>query len=274
MLNVINQANVWSPMMVANQQIGMLNYPIINTAINTAVLKPERVQRVKVANDMTVYETSIWIWTLGYNHGWLLAEWYSKRFEENHIDGNILPSLSLQMLEQNLGIKNPTHRMMIKSAIDYLFPSNKQEQLKAPIEIGFEDKRQGIVASNEELKSINSEMCTPCGSVDGMSESGFSTNSSSSGDSPMNSTIPVRVRRSIVKKLVRFKVLKTLKVRAGVSLKDRKIGVLKKDKIVSMNQVDGRRARVIFEDKAPAISGWVSLNSETGSPYLEPLEYA
>jgi len=258
--------------MVANKQIGMLNYPIINTAINTAVLKPECVQRVKVANDMTVYETSIWIWTLGYNHGWLLAEWYSKRFQENHIDGNILPSLSLQMLEQNLGIKNPTHRMMIKSAIDYLFPSNKQEQLKAPIEIGFEDKRQGIVASNEELKSINSEMCTPYSSVDGMSESGFSTNSSSSGDSPMNNTIPVRVRRSIVKKLVRFKVLNTLKVRAGVSLKDRKIGVLKKDKIVTVNQEDGRRARVIFEDKAPAISGWVSLNSETGSPYLEPLE--
>lgn len=272
MLNVINQANVWNPMMVATQQIGVLSYPIISNPIKTAVLKPERVQRVKVANDMTVYETSIWIWTLGYNHGWLLAEWYSKRFEENHIDGNILPSLSLQMLEQNLGIKNPTHRMMIKSAIDYLFPSNKQEQLKAPIEIVFEEKRQGIVASNEELESINSEMCTPRGSVDGMSESGFSTNSSSSGDSPMNSTIHGCDRRSIVEKHVRFKVLKTLKVRAGVSLKDRKIGVLKKDEIVSVDQVDGRRARIIFEGKAPSISGWVSLNSETGSPYLKPME--
>jgi len=270
MFNVIDQANVWNPMMVANQQIGMLNYP----TISTAVLKPERVQRVKVANDMTVYETSIWIWTLGYNHGWLLAEWYSKRFEENHIDGNILPSLSLQMLEQNLGIKNRTHRMMIKSAIDYLFPSNKQEQLKARIEIGFEEKRQGIVASNEELESINSEMCTPRGSVDGMSESGFSTNSSSSGDCPMNSTIHGCDRRSIVEKHVRFKfkALKTLKVRAGVSLKDRKIGVLKKDEIVSVDQVDGRRARIIFEGKAPSISGWVSLNSETGSPYLKPME--
>jgi len=272
MLNVINQANVGSPVMVANKQIGMLNYPIINTAINTAVLKPECVQRVKVANDMTVYETSIWIWTLGYNHGWLLAEWYSKRFEENHIDGNFLPLLSLQILEQNLGIENPTHRRMIKSAIDYLFPSNKQEQLKAPIEIGFEDKRQGIVASNEELESINSEMCTPGGSVDGMSESGFSTNSSSSGDSSMNNTIHVRERRSIVKKHVRFKVLKTLKVRSGVSLKDQKIGVLKKGEIVTVNHVDGRRARVICEDRAPAIPGWISLNSETGNPYLKPLE--
>jgi len=258
--------------MVENQQMGMLNYPIINTTIKTAMLKPEPLQRVMVANDMTVFETSIWIWTLGYNHGWLLAECYAKSFQENHIAGNILPSLSLQMLELNLGIKNPTHRMMIKSAIDYLFPSNKLEQLKAPIEIGFEEKRQGIVASNDELESINSEECTPFGSVDGMSVSGFSTNSSSSGDSPMNNTIHVRGRRSIVKKRIRFKVLKTLKVRAGVSLKDRKTGVVKKDEIVTVNQVDGRRARVIFEDRAPAISGWVSLTSETGTPYLEPLE--
>jgi len=270
MNNVLNQANVWSPMMVANQQMAMLNYPI-NTAINTAVLKPELVQRVTVANEMTVYETSIWIWTLGYNHGWLEAKWYSKKFQENHISGNILPSLSLQMLE-HLGIQNPTHRMMIITAIDYLFPSIKQEQFEGPIAIGLGEKRQGSVASNEELESIYSEMCTPSGSVDGMSESGFSTNSSSSGDSPMNRTIQVGDGRSNTKNFVRFKVLKTLKIRAGVSLKDRKVGVLKKDDIVTMIQVDGRRARVISEDKAPATSGWVSLHSEMGSPYLEALE--
>jgi len=255
--------------MMANQQMAMLNYPIINTAINAAVLKPERTQRVTVVNDMTVYETSIWIWTLGYNHGWLEAEWYSKRFLENHISGNILPSLSLLLLE-NLGIQNLTHRMMIKSAIDYLFPSNKQEQLKAPIEIGLGEKRQGSVASNEELESINSEMCTPSGSVDGMSESAFSFNSSSLGDSPR--TIHAGDGRSSTKNFIRFKVLKTLKIRAGVSMKDRKVGVLKKDEIVTVIQVDGRRAQIISEDRAPAASGWVSLRSETGSPYLEALE--
>jgi len=267
MLNVINQANVWSPMTVANQQTAMLNYPIINTA----VLKPAREQRVTVANDMTVYETSIWIWTLGYNHGWIEAEWYSKRFQENHISGSILPSLSLPMLE-HLGIQNPTHRMMIVSAINYLFPSNKQEQLKAPIEIGLGEKRQGSEASNEELESINSEMCTSSGSVDGMSESGFSTNSSSSGDSLIYRKIYAGDGRSSAKTFFRFKVLKTLKIRASVSLKDRKVGVLKKDEIVTVIQVDGRRARVISEGKPLATSGWVSLHSETGSPFLEALE--
>jgi len=266
MLNVNNQANVWTPMMAANQQMAVLNYPIINNAINTAMLKPDRVQRVTVANDMTVYETSMWVWTLGYNHGWLEAEWYSKRFQENNFGGTILPSLSLQMLEHNLGIQNPTHRMMIKSAIDYLFPSNKQEQFKAPIEIGFGEKREGSVTSSEELESIN------LGSVDLMSESGFSANSSSLGDSPTKSTIHVGYRRSSAKNLVKLKVLKTLKIRAGVSLKDRKVGVLKKDEIVTVNQVDGRRARVTSEGKASAISGWVSLHSEAGSPYLEPIE--
>jgi len=257
--------------MAANQQMAVLNYPIINNAINTAMLKPERVQRITAANDMTVYETSIWVWTLGYNHGWLEAEWYSKRFQENHISGNILPSLSLHMLEK-LGIQNLTHRMMIISAIDYLFPSKKQEQLKAPIEIGLGEKRQGSVASNEELESINSEMCTPSCSVDGMSESAFSFNSSSLGDSPMKRTIHAGDGRSSTKIFVRYKVLKTLKIRAGVSMKDRKVGVLKKDEIVKVIQVDGRRARIISEDRAPATSGWVSLRSETGSPYLEGLE--
>merc|ERR1719295_1011814 len=132
--------------MAANEYMAVLNYPLINTA----VLKPERRQKVTVSSDMSVYETSIWIWTLGYNHGWLESEWYSKMFQENNIAGNILPSLSLQMLEQNLGIQNPTHRMTIKSAIDYLFPSYKQEQLKAPIEIGFGEKMPGNVACNEE----------------------------------------------------------------------------------------------------------------------------
>merc|ERR1719474_543750 len=158
---------------------------------------------------------------------------------------------------------------MIVSAINYLFPSNKQEQLKPLIEIGLGEKRQGSEASNEELESINSEMCASSGSVDGMSESGFSTNSSSSCDSPMNRTIHVGDGRSSAN---RFKVLKTLKIRAGVSLKDRKVGVLKKDEIVTVIQVDGRRARVISEDKAVATSGWVSLHSETGSPFLEALE--
>jgi len=252
--------------MVANQQPGM-NYSVINTAVS----KPQRMQTVTIANDMTVYQTSIWIWTLGYNNGWLEAECYSKRFQENDINGNMLPKLSLQTLEQILGIKKPIHCMTIKSAIDYLFPNHKQEQSKAPIEIGFGEKRAGSVVSNEDLVSLNSEMCTPS-SVDGMSESGISTNSSLSEDSLMNNTIHFGGRRSSSKNLVRFKLLKTLKVRVGVSLKDRKIGVLKKNDTVTVSQVDGRRAFVICKDKAPAISGWISLHSETGSPYLELLD--
>jgi len=258
--------------MVPNQQMAMCNYPIISNAMNTAVLEPERVERVTVANEMTVYDTSIWIWTLGYNHGWLEAEWYAKMFQENHIAGNILPSLSLQNLEQNLGIQNPTHRMMIKSAVDYLFPSNKQEQFQAPIEIGFGEKRDCSVASNEEQKFITSEMCMRRGSVDSMSEASVSTYSSSSEYTPMNSTIHNGDRRSSASKLDKFRALKPLKIRVGVSLKDSKVGVLKKDEIVTVNLVDGRRAWVISGREAPAISGWVSLHSGDGTPYLEPLE--
>jgi len=73
-------------------------------------------------------------------------------------------------------------------------------------------------------------------------------------------------------KLVRFKALITLKVRAGISFNDRKIGLLKKNQIVTVNQVAGRRARIIFFQDKERMTGWVSLHSGAGTMFLEQLE--
>jgi len=362
MLNVINPGNVWSPMKLGDRQIpgnvwfpmkagdgqiDSLKYPIIYPAL----CRPEPFHKVTIAEEMTVYETSIWIWSLGYNNGWAEAEWYSQSFQNNNVAGNMLSSLSLDILQHHLGIENPNHRMAIKCAIDLLFPNNvKSEWFKAPIEIGFIDKRQVSVDSSDELEYFSGRSCSSSNFVDDMSESVVST-TSSSGDSYKNSTIHVgkdsvsktrcliltlrqdqrvsvgdteQLKRRFAEfnytveilpnrrkhdsyilifddeekalkanvqskaigynlakyqdrpsdhNLVRFKTLIKLKVRAGKSLRDRKIGVLKKNKIVTVNLVEGRRALItFFQDKETITSGWVSLQSETGAPFLERLE--
>jgi len=263
----------------------------------------------------------------------------------------MLSSLSLDILQHHLGIENPNHRMAIKCAIDILSPkTRKSEKFKAPIEIGFINKRQGSVASSDELEYFSGGSCSSSNSGDDMLESVVST-TSSSRDSYMNSTIQVgkdsvsktrclililrqdqRVSvgnteqlkrrfaefnytveilpnrkkpysyiiifddeenalkanvqskaigynlakyqdRPIDDNLVRFKTLIKLKIRAGKSLRDRKIGVLKKNQIVTVNQVEGRRALITsFQDKETMTSGWVSLHSDRGVPFLERLE--
>jgi len=266
MSSLINTANLWSPMIVpAYDQ----RYPIIFPAVH----KPEPLQKVTVADKMTSIETSMWIWTLGYSSGWPEAEQYSKIFRENDIDGNLLPSLSLNILQNYLGIRNPNHCMSIKSAIDLLFPNTKERQFKAPFDI------ERGVDSKDERESLSSATHTNSGSVDVSSESVFSTTfTSSSGDISMNSGYNLAEYDEgcpSPNNLHRFKTLINLKVRAGMSLRDRKIGVLKKNEIVTVNEVQGRRARVTYiEDKETMTSGWVSLYSGTGTPFLERLNKA
>jgi len=345
MFSVINPVNEWSPVKALNGQRGVLEYPMIYPALT----EPTPLQKVTRAEEMTVYETSIWIWTLSFNNGWLEGETYSKNFLDNDIAGNMLPSLSLQILQHILVIENPDHRMTIKSAIDLLFPNAKnEEQFKAP-KCGLGGTSEGGVVCNDELESLSSLTFSTRGSVDDMSESICSTFASSPRDNHMiqvgqntvsknrclilslgpdqkvsfqetdqlksrfaalnynvkilpNSSKPDSYiiifddeqnalkglaqskaigynlarygdRQPSPRNLVRFKALIKLKVRAGMSLKDRKIGSLKKNQIVTVNQVEGRRARVIFfQDKELMNSGWVSLHSETGTTFLERLE--
>jgi len=260
MSSLINPANLWSPMIVpAYDQ----TYPIIFPAVR----KPEFLQKVTVADKMTLIETSMWIWTLGYSCGWPEAEQYSKIFRENDIDGNLLPLVSLHILQNYLGIRNPNHCMTIKSAIDLLFPNTKERQFKAPFDI-----ERGVDSKDER----ESQSSATSGSVDVISESVFSTTfTSSSGDISMNSGYNLADYDDgcpSPNSHHRFKTLIKLKVRAGMSLRDRKIGVLKKNEIVTVHEVQGRRARVTYiEDTETMTSGWVSLYSGTGNPFLERL---
>jgi len=77
--------------------------------------------RFTIANQMTPEETSIWIWTMGYNFGWLDAKSYAESFWDNQIWGNMLPVLSLRQLEKDLGIINRNHCLAIKREIEFCF---------------------------------------------------------------------------------------------------------------------------------------------------------
>jgi len=141
--------------------------------------------RLKVADEMTVYETSIWIWTLGYNLGWPEAKVYAKIFLDNAISGDVLSALSVIMLEEELGIHNINHRIAIKREIDFYFQHTNENQFKVPAGMGLREEMHGSVISTDELTATNSSMSIGSASVDSV----FSNIAGLSVDGQLNSTV-------------------------------------------------------------------------------------
>jgi len=69
--------------------------------------------------EMNVQETSIWVFMLSGFKGWKETRTYSKKFKNNNISGYMLPSLTAEILRDDLGIKKLGHRLEIVTAIDY-----------------------------------------------------------------------------------------------------------------------------------------------------------
>lgn len=70
---------------------------------------------------------------------------------------------------------------------------------------------------------------------------------------------------------VKFKSVKSLWIRSGKALSGRIVGSLEKDRVVSVNQIKGRRARVVEEKENGEVvtcGGWVSLHTVQGRPLL------
>lgn len=60
-----------------------------------------------------------------------------------------------------------------------------------------------------------------------------------------------------------------LKIREGKAFSGQMVGTLKKDETVTVNQLKGRRARLIKEVAGKIkVIGWVSVHSESGDPLL------
>lgn len=72
---------------------------------------------------------------------------------------------------------------------------------------------------------------------------------------------------------LKYKSLAVLKIRAGKSLSGDVVGTLSKGEIVTVNQIKGRRARLIDEKENGKVEniGWVSIHEEDGSSLLTQL---
>jgi len=146
--------------------------------------------RLKIADQMTVYETSIWIWTLGYNLGWPDAPVYAKSFLDNGISGDMLSVLSFTMLKEDLGIQNTNHCMAIKRELDFYFPKTNKNQFEVPAGIGLRNEIRGSVVCSRELMGTNSSMSIGSTTEDCWSDSVFSTSAGSSADCQNDNTVP------------------------------------------------------------------------------------
>jgi len=135
--------------------------------------------RITIADQMTPEQTSIWIWTLGYNFGWLDAKSYAESFWDNQIWGNMLPVLSLRQLEKDLGIINRNHCLAIKREIEFCFSGAEKNHL------GREEQRQRSVVFMDESMAPSISMCTGSDSVYDMQESVLSAEANLS-DSKMS----------------------------------------------------------------------------------------
>jgi len=127
--------------------------------------------RFKVADEMTVYETAIWIWTFGWNNRWAEAKVYSESFFKNQIKGDLLSSLSLSMLEEDLGIHNPDHCMAIKHYIDVHLQETNLHQCGSPIAIGPAEQSQGSTGSLDQATTFRSSMRIASASEDSLADS-------------------------------------------------------------------------------------------------------
>jgi len=75
------------------------------------------------------------------------------------------------------------------------------------------------------------------------------------------------------KRPLKYKSLAILKIRTGKSLNADVVGIINKGEIVTVNQVKGRRARLIEEGKngKPVTIGWVSIHEDGGYTLLRQL---
>jgi len=93
----------------------------LTTNANIVSVSPFRVEQ------MTLEETSSWVWRYCHHQGWDEAGCYAENFKEQAITGRGLRYLSDHDLKISLKIINPSHRNELLSAVGNLFQSHTIE---------------------------------------------------------------------------------------------------------------------------------------------------
>jgi len=85
---------------------------------------------------------------------------------------------------------------------------------------------------------------------------------------PYSEPAKKKTKRPTPNEPLRYMVLNRSRLRAGKSMKSEWQGDVYKGDIVWVNQIKGRRARIIRAQKDPTVRGWVSLRSNNGFQLL------
>jgi len=90
---------------------------------------------------------------------------------------------------------------------------------------------------------------------------------------PYTNDKPRKLLRPTPRNPIEYRVLSKVTIRSGKSLHGDIVGELYKSKIVTINKIKGRRARIIKigSDNGPKTVGWVSSHTVGGTPLLEQL---
>merc|ERR1711920_969325 len=91
---------------------------------------------------------------------------------------------------------------------------------------------------------------------------------------PYTNDEPRQLMRPTPRTPIDYRVLSKVTIRSGKSLHGDIVGEMYKDKIVTINKIKGRRARIIRNGSAadPITVGWVSSHTVDGLPLLEQIE--
>jgi len=90
---------------------------------------------------------------------------------------------------------------------------------------------------------------------------------------PYQNEEPRKLMRPTPRNPIEYRVLSKVTIRSGKSLHGKIVGELFKNRIVTINKIKGRRARIIRNgsDLKPVTVGWVSSHTDQGIPLLEQI---
>jgi len=251
------------------------------------------------ANNMTIAQTGEWVRTLSRQNFWKEADEYADTFKKKKIMGHLLPKLTNEVLKKDLGIVKYGHRLQIMFAIMRLFPKTVVSEHFAEEKNFPKDKRQSpMLESMVESKSVESIASTlqkrspsiqsmmvstpPQGDLEpsehktdvvkwfgSQEKSTIAVSSSSRRDFTTNSKCKnIRAKPTNPRF---YKTLRKVKLRAGKSGEAKVIGYLPKGSLVLINQIKGRRGRVVIQKENGRYKnlGWVSLLTEDKKQLLK-----
>jgi len=91
---------------------------------------------------------------------------------------------------------------------------------------------------------------------------------------PCHDEKPRKIMRPTPKNPIEYRVLSKVTIRSGKSLHGKIVGELFKNRIVTINKIKGRRARIIRKTGTmdPLTVGWVSSHTDEGIPLLEQIQ--